>query len=85
MNLENLLKKLVFGEPVKGERVKADYELRFNTAYPPQIERQSEKDWKKEFKVSSQYSRFNPTGQWYGDETPEEYNNMLKAVLTGSI
>jgi hypothetical protein len=85
MNLENLLKKLVFGTPVKGERVKADYELRFNTAYPPQIERQSEKDWRKEFKVSSQYSRFNPTGQWYGDETPEEYNNMLKAVLTGSI
>lgn len=85
MNLETLLKKLFFGTPVKGERVKEDFEIRFNTAYPPQIERQSEKDWKKEFNVSAGYSRFNPTGKWYGDEAPEEYNDMLRRVLTGSI
>lgn len=85
MDLQKLLTKLFFGTPVKGERVKENYELRHSVTYPHGGARQSEAEWKKEFKVSSQYSRFNPTGQWYGDETPEEYNNMLKAVLTGSI
>jgi hypothetical protein len=83
MKLEALLKRVFFGKPVKGERV--NYEtFRCHTTIPGLVERPSEKEWKKEFKVSSQYSRFNPTGVWYGDETPEEYNNMLKAVLTGS-
>jgi hypothetical protein len=90
MSLEKLFKKLVFGTPVKGERVRADYELRFNTAYPPQIEKQSEKEWKKEFNVSAGYSRFNPTGNFYtnekyGDESVSEHNDILRRVITGSI
>ena len=84
MKLESLLKRIFFGTPVKGERVKKDHELRCYTTIPGLKPKPTEEEWKKEFKVSSQYSRFNPTGQWYGDETPEEYNNMLKAVLTGS-
>lgn len=85
MNLQKLLTKLLFGEPVKGERVKKDYELKHSVTYPHGGARQSEAEWKKEFKVSSQYSRFNPTGKWYDDETPEEYSDMLKRVLTGSL
>jgi hypothetical protein len=82
MNLENLLKKLVFGTPVKGEPIG---EPKTKTTIPGLTPRPTEKEWRKEFNVGREYSRFNPTGIWYGDETPQEYNNMLKAVLTGSI
>jgi hypothetical protein len=82
--MKKLLERIFFGTPAKGEKV--NYEtFRCHTTIPHGGPRPSEKEWKKEFNVSRQYSRFNPTGIWYGDETPEEYNNMLKAVLTGSI
>lgn len=82
MKVKQLLERIFFGTRVKGEPIgKGTTTLSISKLEP----RPSEKEWKKEFKVSSQYSRFNPTGQWYGDETPTEYNNILKAVLTGSI
>lgn len=84
MKVKALLERLVFGKPAQGEKVNYEY-FRAYTTIPGLTPRPSEDEWKKEFKVSSQYSRFNPTGQWYGDETPEEYNNILKAVLTGSM
>lgn len=82
MKLKALLERICYGPRVKGEPIGSGKTTLSISKLEP---RPSEKEWKKEFKVSSQYSRFNPTGHWYGDETPEEYNNMLKAVLTGSV
>ena len=90
MNLESMLKRICFGQPIKGERVKKDYELKHTTTIPGITPRPSEKEWKEEFKVSSQYSRFNPqsnfyTNEKYGDESVSEHNDMLRRVMTGSI
>jgi hypothetical protein len=82
MKVKSLLERIFFGPRVAGEPIGSG---RTVTTIPGLTPRPTEKEWKKEFKVSSQYSRFNPTGIWYGDEDPQEYNNMLKAVLTGSL
>ena len=82
MNLETLLKRLVFGERVKGEPIG---EPTIKTTIPGLVPRPTEKEWRKEFNVGREYSRFNPTGHWYGDEQPSEYNDMLRRVLSGSI
>ena len=82
MNLETLLYRLVFGTPVKGEPIG---EGKTKITIPGLVPRPTEKEWRKEFNVGRGYSRFNPTGQFYGDETPNEYNDMLKRILTGSI
>jgi len=82
MKLKNLLERLVFGERVNGEPIG---EPKVKTTIPGLIPRPTEKEWRKEFNVGGGYSRFNPTGIWYGDERPTEYNDMLRRVLTGSI
>lgn len=82
MKVKALLERIFFGPRVAGEPIG---DPKTSVTIPGLTPRPTEKEWKKEFKVSSQYSRFNPTGIWYSTQVPEEYNNMLKAVLTGSI
>jgi len=86
MKIAKLLERICYGPRTSGERVKADYEVKLRTTIPGLVPRPSEKEWMKEFNVGSQHTRFeyNKTAQWYGDESPEEYDEMLRRILTGS-
>lgn len=86
MKLKALLERVFFGKRVQGEPIGSGKTTLSITKLEP---RPSEKEWKKEFKVSSQYSRFNPQGNFYtnekyGDESVSEHNDMLRRIITGS-
>ena len=82
MKVKALLERIFFGPRVKGEPIGSG---RTVITIPGLTPRPTEEEWKKDLNVSRQYSRFNPTGKWYGEGHSEDYNNLLKAVLTGSL
>ncbi len=81
MKVKELLERICYGPRATGEPIG---EAKLSTTIPGLVERPTETEWRREFNVSGQYSRFNPTGQWYGDESPKEYNHMLRDIITGS-
>jgi hypothetical protein len=82
MKIKNLLERLVFGERVNGEPIG---EPKTKTTIPGLIPRPTEKEWKKEFNVSSRYTRFDAQGNFYDYAGDEQQGNVLKIILTGSI
>jgi hypothetical protein len=84
MKVKALLERVFFGQRVAGEPVG---EPKSSLVIPGLTPRPTEAEWKKELNVSRQYSRFdlNPTHKFYGDESPVEYNDMLRRIITGSI
>ena len=84
MKVKALLERIFFGPRVKGEPIGSG---RTVITIPGLTPRPTEEKWKKDLNVSRQYSRFdlNPTHKFYGDESPVEYNDMLRRIITGSI
>ena len=82
MKVKNLLERLVFGERVKGEPIG---EPNTKTTIPGLVPRPTEKEWRKEFNISSRYTRFDAQGNFYNNTGDEQQGNVLKIMLTGSI
>jgi hypothetical protein len=87
MKVKALLERIFFGPRVAGEPIG---DPKSSVTIPGLVERPTEAEWKKEFRVSSQYSRFNPQSNFYtkdkyGDESVEEHNDMLRRIITGSM
>jgi hypothetical protein len=81
VDIKALLERIFFGPRVKGEPVGSGKTI---TTIPGLVQKPTEKEWMKEFKAGSQYSRFIKQGTWY-EQATENYDNMLKRIVTGSL